>query len=313
MSSYAVLHIEKGGKSAKGIGQHCDRSKEVSNADPEKSHLNFKLVLEGTKYSWMKLGEGKALEDLVEERIRTGYKGHKAIRKDAVKHLSIVLTGSHEHMKEIENDKEKRNQWISKNYEFICKTFGGQKNVVGFYLHRDEKTMHIHAQVVPVTPDGRLSSVDYIGGHEKLRKIQSDYAKDMQDVDLKFVRGVEGSKAKHTDVGWFYGKVKEMQNNSGIDFSKFRFEPTLSAVEKPEPNLLGYYTQKDLERLERAKNGQIEEIKKRAQKDIDEISRVAQKSEHQMRVMKFQKTTDELRERQIKIGVRPDQSKGRSM
>lgn len=41
------------------------------------------------------------LPDAINERIKEGYKGKKALRKDAVKFIPMVMTGSHEEMKAI--------------------------------------------------------------------------------------------------------------------------------------------------------------------------------------------------------------------
>ena len=58
------------------------------------------------------------------------------------------MTGSHEQMKKIENNPQARKAWINSNLEFMKKEYG-EKNIVRFSVHRDEKTMHIHAVTVP--------------------------------------------------------------------------------------------------------------------------------------------------------------------
>jgi len=298
--NYAVIHIEKGHKSAKALGAHCDRNgREVKNADPKRSQYNAK-VIDG---KMAKLGEGKPLETLISERIEAGYKGKKEIRKDAVKHLSIVLSGSHEKMEEINKDGTKLNNWIRANYDYISDTFG-KENIVGFYLHRDEKTLHIHAQVVPITPDGRLCAKDFIGSPEKLRNIQTSYASKMQSVDNEFIRGVKGSKAKHTDVDWFYGKIKEFENLNQIYIPETRFLPTLKPLESIESNLLGHYTKKDFEGLKTAHFNEIESLKNQAQEKIDLVRNFGLKAEEGFRVLKF------LKEKEKSKGVLKNREKG---
>ena len=64
------------------------------------------------------------------KRIEQGYQAKnkagelKVIRKDAVKYNTHILTGTHEKMKEIEEDPQKRKEWIDANFEFIKKEFG---------------------------------------------------------------------------------------------------------------------------------------------------------------------------------------------
>jgi len=43
---------------------------------------------------------------------------------------------------------------VKANLEFMKQSYGS--NLVAFTLHQDEKTPHIHAIVVPITPDNRL-------------------------------------------------------------------------------------------------------------------------------------------------------------
>ena len=99
---FAVLHIEKGtaGK-AGGLGSHIDRTKTVLNADPKLSgnNLFYHLSENGRIYVYDDFHNRRSLQDRINRRIQEGYKGKTAIRKDAVTHLNIVLTGSHEEMK----------------------------------------------------------------------------------------------------------------------------------------------------------------------------------------------------------------------
>src|SRR5690606_41099780 len=150
---YAVFHASKGSGGGGKLGAHIDRDKSqkqtFKSADPEREHLNKDLI--DNHYSKMKL------PDAINERIKEGYKGKKALRKDAVKFIPMVLTGSHEEMKAIFKSSEKANAWVRANYDFVCKEFG-KENIVRFTLHLDEKTPHIYAVVVPLTDDGSLSA-----------------------------------------------------------------------------------------------------------------------------------------------------------
>ena len=92
----------------------------------------------------------------------------KAIRKDAVKYQTHIMSGSPEQMKKIEDNPELRKQWINSNLDFLKKEYG-EKNIVRFTVHRDEKTMHIHAVTVPITQDGRLSAKEIMETVKKCR------------------------------------------------------------------------------------------------------------------------------------------------
>src|SRR5690606_29455287 len=201
---YAVFHASKGKGTGVKLGAHIDRDESqkqtFKSADPERMHLNRDLL--NNEFSKMKL------EDAIKKRIEEGYKGKKALRKDAVKFIPMVMTGSHKEMKEIFSDSKKANAWVRANYDFVCKEFG-KENIVRFTLHLDEKTPHIHAVVVPLTDDGRLSAKERFGNRNDLSDRQTRYADAMEQFGLK--RGIVGSKAKHTSEGWYIAKQREAE------------------------------------------------------------------------------------------------------
>ncbi len=224
---YAVFHASKGSGGGGKLGAHIDRDKSqkqtFKSADPEREHLNKDLI--DNHYSKMKL------PDAINERIKEGYKGKKALRKDAVKFIPMVLTGSHEEMKAIFKSSEKANAWVRANYDFVCKEFG-KENIVRFTLHLDEKTPHIHAVVVPLTDDGRLSAKERFGNRNDLSDRQTRYADGMEQFGLK--RGVVGSKAKHTSEGWYIAKQKEAEKAILNPLDRLNFLERLNPLKKIE-------------------------------------------------------------------------------
>lgn len=208
---YAVLHSQKGSASG-GLGNHIDRIKGMEHnfkqADP--SRINENVV-----YSVYQKREHLSLTEAINERILEGYKVKKAYRKDAVKFTAHVLGGSHEDMKEIFKDKRKSDAWIQANYDFISKEFG-EKNIVRFNLHMDEKTPHIHAVTVPLTEDGRLSAREIIGNKTEMRSRQDRYAEAMEPFGLE--RGKRNTGIKHEDTKEYYGRMESaMKAGDDID------------------------------------------------------------------------------------------------
>lgn len=106
--------------------------------------------------------------------------------------------------------------WARKNLQFLAKTYGKQ-NVVHAVLHLDESTPHIVAYVVP-EKDGKLNCRAYLGGREKLTKLQTGYANDMRSMGLE--RGVEGSKARHRTVKNFYASLDRIERLSIAELRK---------------------------------------------------------------------------------------------
>lgn len=218
---FAVFHASKGKSSGASLGAHIDRDQaqkqSFRNADPARSALNVDFKVAGT---------GKKLNEAIRVRITEGYKGSKDIRKDAVTHLNLIFTGTHEDMKAIEQDKEKMQKWIERNYNFVIKEFG-QANIMRFTLHRDERTPHIHAVVVPLTADGKLTAREVLGGRMAMSARQTRYGQAMADFGLE--RGVIGSKAIHNSEGWYLGQQKKEQE------AVLSLLPSFGALERINP------------------------------------------------------------------------------
>lgn len=226
---FAVLHIEKGtaGK-AGGLGSHIDRTKKVLNADPKLSEKNlfYHLGENGKVYVYDNFKNRRSLQERINRRIQEGYKGKTAIRKDAVTHLNVILTGSHKEMTAIGENPERLTQWMNENYRFVSERFGG-KNVVDFTLHMDERTPHIHCVVVPLTRDGRLSAKEVMGDRRKLSELQDCYGKVMQN-KFGLQRGIKGSTATHDSVREYYARINECVSsmaNEGIKIPEVFITP----------------------------------------------------------------------------------------
>lgn len=206
--NYAVFHSEKGKVSSAVIGRHIDRTEGAEytyeHADPSRKNLNIHFDL--GDFTKMELHEA------VEKRIEEGYQAKnkagelKAIRKDAVKYNTHILTGTHEKMKEIENNPQKREEWINANLNFIKKEFGAE-NLVRFAVHRDEKTMHIHAVTVNLTADGRLSAKEIIGSKKEMQQRQDRYSEAMKPFGLE--RGLRNTGIKHEGSREYYARMEE--------------------------------------------------------------------------------------------------------
>ena len=219
--AFATFNIKGYHKGLIGIGKHIDRScKEAKKTgvfeDEEEKHLVSDLGLHidpsrtHLNEEWVNTG-GKSLSDLVEKRLSEGYKLSKAIRSDAVKALGLVMTGSHDRMKEIEANEKLFESWKQANWDFACREFGGSENIVRFSIHRDERTPHIHCVVVPITPDGRLSAKHYRHGIVKLQGYQNKYAEAMKPFGLE--RGIEVSLTgrKHTTSKEYYKSLNKIE------------------------------------------------------------------------------------------------------
>ncbi len=192
--SFAVLHVTKiSGSGAGGIGAHISRNHTPANADPERAHLNQELVKP----------RSSSLKKDIDQRIQEGYTSDRKIRKDAVRAVGVILSGSPDQMKKIEKD-GRLDEWCQANKKFIQERFG-KDNVLRCTLHMDEATPHIHAVFTPIK-DGKLRFKDFLDGKKGLTRLQDDYAKEMANFGLK--RGFKQTRAKHITTRQYYAQLE---------------------------------------------------------------------------------------------------------
>ena len=225
MRQFAVFHAMKGKSTGGQLGRHINRMHQVKNADPDRTPLNQHVVLnkQGEAYlltqaqfaDHRRRNEIPDMYTSVKQRIAEGYQGKTAIRKDAVRYVNLMLSGSPEQMQNLEQQ-GKLSEWMAINYEYVASEFG-KENIVRFAMHLDEKTPHIHTTVVPLTKDGRLSAKEYLFGHkEKLRGFQDRYAQAMVPFGLE--RGLENKRVHHQTPQQYYRQqayLKELNITTG--------------------------------------------------------------------------------------------------
>lgn len=196
--SYCVLHTEKITSNPYGLGQHCDREELDANYSI-KENINSELSHLNKSYTPKEL-EGLNITDAVNQNIENHKTNKRKIGKNQVRSFQLILSGSHEKMKELEQKGEIEN-WYKDNIQFLKDEFG-EKNLVKVWMHRDEKTPHIHAILTPITSDGRLSAKELMGNRVVFKERQDRYARAMGKYGLE--RGLENSPAKHEDINDYY-------------------------------------------------------------------------------------------------------------
>lgn len=200
MAKYAILRTKKlkSIQNVAGSGSHVFRLRETPNADPSRKQDNKILVG----------GESNLLHQVVNERIKNGLNETAKVRKDSVRAIEFMLSASPGWFDKA--SPEKLEKWEEANVKWLQDKYG-KDNVVSAVLHMDETTPHIHAYVVPITKDGRLSAKDLIGGtrHRQV-ELQTNYAKAVEHLGLE--RGEEKSIAKHQDIKEYYQNINDAKN-----------------------------------------------------------------------------------------------------
>ena len=188
MAHYAILRVQKL-KSAVAVHRsmkHAFREQDTPNADaertPDNTHIGAQSVSEGMA----------AFRDRLPEKHR----------KDAVLAIEYLITASPEVMQSKERSSQDNYfrdalKWLQDKH--------GAANVVYAGIHRDETTPHMYAYVVPRVGE-KLNCRQFLGGAKALSQMQTDFA---EQVGSKhgLERGLEGSRARHTAIGQYYGRV----------------------------------------------------------------------------------------------------------
>ena len=246
---YCVLHCKKGKDSGGGLGNHIDRTegKEYSyrHADKSRLGLNEDFALEKFK--------NLSMPDAIDFRIKEGYTGLTAIRKDAVKFVETIFSGSHDDMIEIQSDPEVFSLWKGKTIEF-AKSIFGEENIVRMSLHLDEETPHFHCVSVPIV-DGALSAKKLLT-RQSLADFQTKYAAEMSEFGL--IRGELGSEAVHDGLTEYNSKQSQQnrhdRSNISIDYVNLDLKKDAIAKYKSE-----------LDKKEK----ELEALKKQLEKEIN--------------------------------------------
>jgi DNA repair exonuclease SbcCD ATPase subunit len=216
--SFAVLHMQKLKSPAiKGMQIHNQREKE-SHTNPDidgsKTHLNYDFVNQSN------IDYNEKINKRIQEGVTTG----KAIRKDAVKLASFLVTSDKEFFDRLPEREEKR--FFESAYEFFCEKYG-EKNIAYATVHKDEKTPHMHVGFVPITEDGRLSAKDFFGKKQQLVKLQDEFHEHMREAGFDVERGVSSDR-KHIETA----KYKALTFQQMEREAQAKYERTMEHIQK---------------------------------------------------------------------------------
>lgn len=253
-----VCHMEKyGSGNLGGLERHNQRETENhANKDinPELSYLNYDLV------NAEKISYPKKINAVIADGIET----NRAIRKDAVKVCSFIISASPELFEKLEMKEhtayldEERNfpvpadgtrDYFKAATDFFKERYG-EKNVVFATVHRDESTPHMHLGVVPVTADHKLSA-KRIFNRKELQDLQKSLPEYLQQQGFDVEKGQ--SKNRHLDELEYKTKQAEVraeQAQSKADEAEKRLvekRSRLAETEKAVDTLVSTGAQKQQE------------------------------------------------------------------
>jgi len=188
MTKFAILRVQKL-KSAIAVRRsfkHAFREQNTPNADPERTPDNTHLGPQNVDQAM----------DAFRSRLPEKH------RVDAVLAIEYLVTASPDVLEAKGRDGQNAYfldalRWLQARH--------GKENVVYAGVHRDEASPHMYAYVVPRVGE-RLNCRHFLGGAKALTEMQTDFAEQVgAKHDLE--RGLEGSRARHTTLKQYYGRV----------------------------------------------------------------------------------------------------------
>ena len=182
--------------------KHCYRERDTPNADSRLTPQNEHLAASNTDQAM-----GRLREMLPEKR-----------RKDAVLMVEYVLSASPEWWKKA--SPEQQAEFFARSKKWLAEKYGSDR-IITASIHRDEKSPHMSAFVIPLTQDRRLSAKEFIGDRKKMSQDQTAFAAAVADLGLD--RGIEGSKARHTRLKAFYSAIEKPEQH--IEITPEALEP----------------------------------------------------------------------------------------
>lgn len=183
-------------------------------------NLNFEIV---KGKICPQLSHDIPLHERIQNRLRElGFKNYKVTAKNAPNIcMDFVIGGQRERLREIafgnqvidfEKSDEKNiqvkrmrdvEQWALDTYKWACKRYG-EENIIGFNVHLDETTPHIHMQVVPVAEKKRRGRVK--AGQERGTVKTVSYAGVVGETPEALAKYLnEMHTDYHLQVGYKYG------------------------------------------------------------------------------------------------------------
>ncbi len=195
-------------------------------------------------------GSGNLVKDVKKEFNK---RLSKKPRKGAVICMEAIFSLSPEYF----TDKKSVVNFANAVVKYLNENF--LENTMSVVLHLDESTPHIHAHILPITEDGRLSAFELFN-KKTLRDFQKSYCETVKkEISSDFTYSA-GSKATHRDIQDYYGEVNKhvsplKEKNKNLKKDVEHLQERLFAEQEENLNLAG-----KIERLERKVRRQEEEI-----------------------------------------------------
>lgn len=223
--SYVICRISKYKR------QGCAKA-QAHNWRQKECRTNKDIDWSRTQYNVYKKYHDTLLQG-IDARLSEIPKPKRKRRKDAVYMTEILVTASPDFFGNIVQDKSfyktMQADYLRDAVNFIKQKYGAE-NILSYSLHMDEKTPHVHIDIVPIHEDKLNARALFQPG--TLEKLQTEIWK---NVGAKYglQRGVpkdKGKRKKHLSVNAYKAKRDAEQQQAEIDAARRRIDAQLREI-----------------------------------------------------------------------------------
>lgn len=176
-----------------GMDLHIQRKTDNhSNKDIDLSRTNL-------NYELVNGFQNEHYFSAVKKRIEQGYLGQKSLRKDATLACGVLISSDKKFFDGLTEEQER--DFFKIAYEHLCEVYG-KENIISAKVHKDETTPHLHAIVVPLTKDGRLTAKELFD-RKALTDLHSDIPKKLKQRGFNIERGEKNANVKRMETDEF--------------------------------------------------------------------------------------------------------------
>jgi hypothetical protein len=196
-ASFAIIRAKKLSSMGQiaASAQHTFRERETPNADQERTPENEILVGPDNAKQLCQAWSDRAPDK---------------VRSNAVRAVEYLVTASPEAMKRM--NRAGQDSYFRDALQFLQDKHG-KENILSAVVHRDETTPHLSVTVIPLDDRGKLNARQFLGGRDRLRQMQTDFAEQVGKT-YGFERGIENSRARHRTIRQFYTEIDGVERKA---------------------------------------------------------------------------------------------------
>lgn len=299
---YAIMRTKKhaAGGGLYAALQHLYRERETPNANASMTPNNISLIGRNDEHRTM--GARQRLEaelNLVSDN------GARKFRKNTVVAVEYMMTASPEYWSNDPKERERQaREFADRSVKWIQKQYPEGK-IFAAEVHMDETSPHVSLFVTPTVRKQMkkgerltLCAKDILGGSQRLSAHQTSFYQAVQDLGLE--RGTVKSKARHTQVNTFYGRLTRASEDA-----KQTQHRLIRRLENNEPLISTGKYYKEHSRVLAKRVAELESANAMLRKEFKDVERTSNTRKRllDMRVSEFRSVMTDQEKRMLRQEV----------